>query len=187
MSKILFIDGCARPNSRTRELAQAVLNQLEGTVREFCLYEDGPSPLDWENLCLRENLVASKNYDHPMLLWAREFAQADEIVVAAPYWDLMFPAVVRSFFEAVTVNGLTFTYSEAGIPQGLCRARRLFYVTTAGGPIIQNFGFDYVDALSRTFYGIPDTKCIQAEGLDIRGADVVAIMENVKKKIQLSI
>lgn len=185
MNKILFVNGCVRPDSRTLELARTVLDQLEGTVQEVCLYEDGPLPLNWESLCRREELLASEKHDHSMLRWAREFAQADEIVVAAPYWDLMFPAMVRSYFEAITVSGLTFTYGEDGVPRGLCKAKRLVYVTTAGGPIIRNFGFDYVDALARTFYGIPDTECIQAEGLDIWGADVAVIMEEAKREIRL--
>jgi len=187
MSKILFVNGCVRPDSRTLELARAVLDQLKGTVQEVCLCEDGPLPLDWEGLCLRDELLASEKYDHPMLQWAKEFAQADEVVVAAPYWDLMFPAMVRSYFEAITVSGLTFAYGEDGVPRGLCRAKRLIYVTTAGGPIIRNFGFDYVDALACTFYGIPDTECIQAEGLDIWGANVAAIMEEAKRKIRIRI
>lgn len=185
MNKILFINGCVRPNSRTLELAQAVLQQLEGSVQEIHLNEDAPQSLNGERLCLREELLSSENYDHPMLQMAKEFAQADEIVVAAPYWDLMFPAMVRSYFEAITVSGITFVYGQDGQPRGLCRAKRLIYVTTAGGPIIRNFGFDYVDALAHTFYGISDTKCIQAEGLDIWGADAAAIMEEAKGKIQL--
>lgn len=185
MNRILFVNGCVRPDSRTLELARAALDQMEGTVQELCLCEDGPQPLDWKDLCLREELVASGKYDHPMLLRAREFAQADEIVVAAPYWDLMFPAMVRSYFEAITVSGLTFAYGDDGVPHGLCRAKRLIYVTTAGGPIIRNFGFDYVDALARTFYGIPDTLCIRAEGLDIWGADAAAILEKAKMEIRL--
>ncbi len=32
MEKILFIDACVRPNSRTRALAQVVLQNLDGLV-----------------------------------------------------------------------------------------------------------------------------------------------------------
>lgn len=118
-----------------------------------------------------------------MFRFARQFAQADEIVIAAPYWDLMFPAVVRSYLEAVTVSGLTFEYGENGVPRGFCKAKRLVYVTTSGGPIFKNFGFEYVDALAHAFYGIEKTECIKAEGLDVWGADVNAIMEQAKSKL----
>ena len=104
-------------------------------------------------------------------------------MVAAPYWDLSFPAVVKLYFEAVTVNGLTFAYSEKGIPTGLCRAERLIYVTTSGGPIMNNFGYDYVRALACAFYGIKDVRCVTAEGLDIRGADADAILSKAKESV----
>lgn len=35
---ILFVNGCARENSRTLDLAQAVLSKLEDTVLEVCLF-----------------------------------------------------------------------------------------------------------------------------------------------------
>lgn len=185
MNKILFVNGCPRPGSRTLELARAVLEQMEGQVQEVRLFEDGPAPMNWERLQLRDRQIDAGDYSHPMFRWAKEFAQADEIVVAAPYWDLMFPAAVRSYFESVTVGGLTFFYGDNGIPQSLCRARRLIYVTTAGGPIFRNFGFDYADALARGFFGITDTRCIQAEGLDIWGADTAAILASAKQNIRL--
>ena len=118
-----------------------------------------------------------------MFRWARQFSEADVIVLAAPYWDLMFPAKVRAYLEEVTVAGITFQYNEDGIPQGLCKAKRLIYVTTAGGPIIYNFGFEYVKALAQGFFGISDVRMFKAEGLDIQGADVNQIMERAKNEI----
>lgn len=72
---------------------------------------------------------------------------------------------------------------ENNAPVGLCRAKRLFYITTAGGPIINDFGFSYVKELAESIYGIRQTKCFRAEGLDIIGADVDGIMEKAKYEI----
>ena len=182
---ILFVNGCVRENSRTLELAQAVLAKETDTIEEARLYPDGPDGLDAEKLALRDELLANGNLDHPMLRWARQFAEAETIIIAAPYWDLAFPAKVRAYLEEVTVSGITFRYGENGIPQGLCKAKRLVYVTTAGGPIFENFnfGYDYVKALAQGFYGIPEISLVKAEGLDIWGADVEAIMEAAKAAI----
>ena len=106
------------------------------------------------------------------------------IVIAAPYWDLMFPAVLKTYLENITVTGITFRYSEEGRPQSLCRAKALYYVTTAGGFIGQNdFGFSYVKALAQNFFGITDVHRYAAEGLDILGADVDRIMGKAKAAI----
>ena len=182
---ILFVNGCVRENSRTLELAQAVLARETDTIEEIRLYPDGPAGLDAEKLTLRDELLQKKEYGHPMFDLARQFAEADAIVLAAPYWDLAFPAKVRSFLEEVTVSGITFRYGENGIPQGLCKAKRLIYVTTAGGPIFENFnfGYDYVKALAQGFYGISEVSLVKAEGLDVWGADTEAIMEAAKAAI----
>ena len=175
---ILFVNGCVREHSRILELAQAVLAQETDAIEEVRLYPDGPDGLDAGKLARRDELLAAREYDHPMFRFARQFAQADTIVLAAPYWDLAFPAKVRAYLEEVTVSGITFRYGENGIPQGLCKAKRLVYVTTAGGPIFENFnfGYDYVKALAQGFYGISEVSLVKAEGLDVWGADVDAIM-----------
>ncbi|MBQ3548881.1 MAG: NAD(P)H-dependent oxidoreductase [Oscillospiraceae bacterium] len=179
----LFIDGCMRENSRTRELAQAVLAHLGGETETLVLAENGPAGLTPETLAQRDKLLAEGALDAPLFARAHQFAAADTIVLAAPYWDLLFPAAVRAYFEAITVSGITFRYDDHGVPRSLCRARRLVYVTTAGGPIIGNYGFQYVEAMARGFFGIETVQCLAAEGLDIIGADVAAILAEAKSKI----
>ena len=180
---ILFVNGCVRENSRTLELAQAVLAKETDAIEEVRLYPDGPNGLNAEKLAQRDALLTNQELDHPMFRWARQFAAADTIVIAAPYWDLAFPAKVRAYLEEVTVSGITFRYGENGIPQGLCRAKRLIYVTTAGGPIFQNYGYKYVKALAQGFYGIPEVTMVKAEGLDIYGADPEKIMADAIAEI----
>lgn len=181
MEKILLVNACPRPMSRSLELAEHLLRRMETEYEEIKLFEDGPEALNWELLQQRDKLAEEKNFDHPMFRWARQFAAADTIVIAAPYWDLLFPAVLRAYLEAVSVSGLTFYYSDKGIPQSLCRAKKLIYVSTAGGFAgDNNFGFQYVKALAQNLFGVEQVHCLMAEGLDIWGADVAAIMEKAK-------
>ena len=180
---VLFVNGCVRENSRTLKLAHTVLESIADTREEIRLYPDGPEGLDAEKLRLREELLAAKAYDHPMFRFAKQFAAADTIVMAAPYWDLAFPAKLRAYLEEITVSGITFQYGADGIPQGLCKAKSLIYVTTAGGPIVQDFGFEYVKTLAHLFYGIPNTFLVKAEGLDIWGNNPAEILEKAKFEI----
>ena len=113
---VLFVNGCVREESRTLELAKAVLEKLPEDVEEVHLYPDGPDGLDAEELRLRGKLVEEQKFDHPMLQHARQFAAADTIVIAAPYWDLAFPAKVRAYLEEITVSGITFQYGPDGVP-----------------------------------------------------------------------
>ena len=107
------------------------------------------------------------------------------IVIAAPFWDLSFPSALKQYFEQINVIGLTFTYSDDGRPVGLCRAKKLFYVTTAGGKIYNDeYGSGYVKALAENFYGIAETVCFKAEGLDIYGTDIDSLLNDAKKQIE---
>ena len=184
MQTILFIDACVRANSRTLELANSVLEKLSGKVEKVNLYNEELSPLTLKEIEIRDNSAKNKDFSNDIFRLAKQFANADCIVIAAPYWDLMFPAVVKNYFENITVNGLTFAYGDNGVPVGMCRAKSLIYVTTSGGPIFYNFGFDYVNALAKSFYGIKEVKCIKAEGLDVYGADVKKILEDAKQLIK---
>ena len=103
-------------------------------------------------------------------------------MIAAPYWDLSFPAALKQYIEQINVLGVTFRYTEDGFPQALCRAKKLYYVMTAGGAYVpEEYGFQYIKALAENFYGIPDCELIKAVGLDIYGADADAIMQNSLK------
>ena len=135
---------------------------------------------------IEERHLASQKNDFSDSVFdvAKQFAAADIVVVAAPYWDFMFPAVVKTYLENITVAGITFRYTENGRPQSLCRAKALYYVTTAGGWIGQNdFGFSYVKALAQNFFGIDEIHRYAAEGLDVLGADVDSIMDKAKQEI----
>ena len=186
MKNILYINACCRENSRTDELAEHLLTCLDGKVQTVRLYEENICPLDAEFLEKRDSLLKNVMTEDKMFALAKQFASADTIVIAAPYWDLMFPSILKVYLENITVCGITFRYSEKGIPQSLCKAKKLCYVTTAGGFIGENnFGFDYVKALAKGFFGIDNVSFVSAEGLDIYGANVDLIMGKAKENILL--
>lgn len=185
---ILYVNACARENSRTDMLALYAIGKLDGTVNTVNLTDENIQPLDRERLKLRDSLITGKQFDHPIFRYAQEFAKADTIVIAAPYWDLSFPAMLKIYIEAVNVTGITFEYTQEGYPRSLCRAKKLIYITTAGGPILSDEpGFGYIKLLATGFYGIQDIKYIKAENLDIFGADVNRILNDAKAEIDSKI
>lgn len=186
MSDILFINACVRKESRTKILAEYLLEKLDRDIVECDLQQEGLAMLDGNRLSVRDEALRKGDIDHPILKYAKQFAEAECIVIAAPYWDLSFPALLKAYLEQICVSGITFVYGEDGRPHSLCKAKSLYYVTTAGGPIFADqFGFGYVEALSKSFFGIENVQCIKAEGLDIIGADVSDILCDAKKKIDL--
>lgn len=169
--KVLFIDACVRRESRTRRLAEALLERLGGECEEVKLAEIDLRPLSEDRLDRRTALIERQDYADPMFDLARQFQRAEEIVIAAPYWDLGFPAILKLYLENIYVTGLVSEYTEAGLPHGLCRAKKLWYVTTAGGPYQPDFSYGYLKTLATEYFGIPETELIYAEMLDVEGFD----------------
>ena len=136
----LFINACVRgANSRTIVIAKDILKDIEGTTTELVLDSIDLHPLTSTTLALRDSLIKSGNFENPMFDYAKQFASADTIIIAAPYWDLAFPALLKIYLENICVSGITFRYNN-GRPIGLCKAKKLIYITTAGGPIFADFG-----------------------------------------------
>lgn len=184
MEQILFINACPREGSRTMELARHLLSKMEGSVEELTIFEENLLPLNGKTLALRDKMTANQNFDHPIFKYARQFAKADTIVLAAPFWDLSFPSALKIWLEYVMAKEITFRYTEEGFPCGLCKAKKLFYISTAGGPTLpSHMGFSYVDALAKSYFGIPKTVLFSAENLDVVGADTAAILSKAKEEI----
>ena len=174
---ILFVNACVREDSRTGRLARCLLQRLGQPYAEVRPHALSFPTADEAFLRKRDRLLSEGALQDPMFSLARQFAEAETVVIAAPYWDLSFPAALKQYFEQINAVGVTFRYSEAGVPVGLCRAKALYYVTTAGGDWTpEEFGFGYVQALARGYYGIPEVKLIKAVGLDLIGADVDGIL-----------
>jgi len=180
----LYINSCIRKESRTARIAQALLNKL-GQYDELKLSEMQLSPLNAESLDKRTKLLEEGKTEAPMFSLAKQFAEADTIVIAAPFWDGGFPAILKTYLENIYVTGIVSKYSEEGIPVGLCKASKLYYVTTAGGPYFPSFSYSYLEALAKGCFGIKETELIFAENLDIVGNDPDKIVEKTIQNIHL--
>ena len=184
MENLLFINSCVRgERSRTLKLARRFLAGYQKahpdtviTQRDLCA--ERLQPQYPEILAERDALWNAGRLDQPMFEPARQFAAADKIVVAAPFWDLCFPAILKIYLERVTVADLTFGYDARGAMVGKCRASKLLYITTRGGNYAGTdleMGTPIMKALC-TMYGIPELVTLAAEGLDDVRQDEAALL-----------
>lgn len=181
---ILYVDACVREASRTRHLANRLLAALGGAYERIDLEKCAFPTADEAFIQQRDRLLQQGDFADPIFGYAGQFAKADAIVIAAPFWDLSFPALLKTYLEQINAVGITFRYTPEGVPQGLCRAKKLYYVTTAGGDFFpEEYGFGYVKALAQNFYGIEDVELIKAVGLDIEGAPVEKILRECEEDI----
>lgn len=171
----LYINCCPRSSSRTARLAEKLLKKL-GEYEEIDPETEGLVPLNEERLNYRTDLIGKDDYSDDIFRYAKQFAAADTIVIAAPYWDLSFPAELKTYIENIYVTGIVSRYGSDGKPEGLCRAKALYYVTTAGGYYDERYSFDYIKDLAENYFGIKKAVLIKAEMLDIVGNDPEKIL-----------
>lgn len=166
---MLVIDCCIREEeSYTRKYYEAYLDKFaDGDVKIVKLAELSLQPLNRQLLTKRDELCEAGDFENDFFRLVRQFQSADEILIAAPYWDLAFPALLKVYLEWITVNGLTFGYGADGSCIGKCRAERLLYFSSCGGYTGgKNLGFEYVKELA-AMLGIPRSFAYTIEGMDI--------------------
>ena len=107
MEKLVIIDSCMRPESRTRRILDAAKEALSSRydIESIDVNEAALPPLTPKSLAERSSGIVPK----ATVALARKIAAADRIIIAAPFWDMSFPAVLKAFFENMSLYGVTFT------------------------------------------------------------------------------
>ncbi len=185
MATILFVNACMRgEESRTLTLCREYLNKkANDTIEEVNLNEIQLSPFTGEKAGYRMLKQSEGAWEDPIFDLAHQMAKADEVVIGAPYWDLSFPAALKTYIEHCCVCDITFHYTPEGRPEGLCKSQKLTYITTSGGFIAdKNFGYDYICGIAEMF-DLGETRFVSAEGLDIIGMDIEAQMDKAREAI----
>jgi FMN-dependent NADH-azoreductase len=189
--KILYIDCCISQRgeaSRTARLCGAFLEALEksrGIQTEHLDLKDlRLDPFTVPMLNVRDALFQAGAFGDETYALARQFRDADGIIVGAPFWDLSFPAQLRIYLEHVSANGITYYYDEHG-PHGNCRARWLVYLTSGGDfAHADSLGVEYWRQLCGMF-GIEQYRSVFAGGLDADPAQADRLLNDACQKASL--
>ena len=183
--KLLFVNCCISQRaeaSRTLALANSYLAAFRAKHPEAEVETVTPEqmlalkPFDAAMLDERDALAKAGAFDAPVYDLARQFAGAEHIVVAAPYWDMSYPAALKAYIEHISAVGLTYHYEPDGC-HGDCKARQLVYLTSGGD-------FEHEDSIGVLhwrqlcgLFGIGRFEYVFAGGLDIDPAMTPDLME----------
>ena len=180
---VLFVNAAFRENSRTHDLAQKYLSTLTDTVEIVNLGEEKIRPLQKASLEQYCKDSRSHDFQDEMYRYAKQFAKADEIVIASPFWNFGLPAVLHAYLELVCTQGITFDLNKAGEYYSLCQAKKLVLILTAGGNVPENdCAISYLQTLCKEFWKIEDVRYYYADGIDLVGVDVSGKLEAVIKQ-----
>lgn len=193
MSKVLYIKANANDEekSRTYKISESFVeaykeNNPNDEITTLDLYKEGISFLPQGQLDELHRPKPGEGMDHPILKYAFQFLEADKYIVAAPLWNLSFPAILKAYIDYISVTGITFKYTANG-PVGLCEGKKAVHITSRGGSYSDGpfadmeMGDRYLRTIFK-FLGITDFTTIAADKLDVIGEDVNAIVENTIDK-----
>ena len=186
MKKILFVNACIRENSRTEELSRRYLEKMkdEYQVEEVKVAELDIKPFDAVALKQRDSDTAQGKLDPEKYHLAHQFAAADAIVIAAPYWDCLFPSILRVYLEQICVGGITFAYEENGSLVKMCHADKMTYITTCGGFLPDCPAIESLIRELGVLFSIDDVRFYAAEGLDIDPSKVQESLNQALAEMQ---
>ena len=181
MEKIFYIDATMREGSRTRRIASALIEELGKRYEIETVRLDGADfpAVNGRILQDRDNGIVPEEYAG----MARRLADADRIVIAAPFWDMSFPAALKVFFENMSLFHITFDSNDHEC-YGLCRCEKVLYITTRGMDIHTGDALEqatpYLKALGK-LWGLGSLEVVSAENMDYSS------QEEIEKKISASI
>lgn len=195
MSKVLYIKANIKNEgeSRTFKVSDSFVeeykkNNPEDEIIILDLYKENIDFLRADDLGKLFGPKDEESKNNSILKYAYQFADADKYIIAAPMWNLSFPAILKAYIDYVSVSGITFKYTAEG-PVGLLNNKKAVHIVSRGGGY-DNSPYEMGDRYLRTilgFFGIKDIETIAIDNLDVMGVNVKEkVEEGIEKAISLA-
>lgn len=195
MSKVLYIKANIKNEgeSRTFKVSDSFVeeykrNNPEDEIITLDLYKENIDFLRADDLGKLFGPKDEESKNNSILKYAYEFADADKYIIAAPMWNLSFPAILKAYIDYVSVSGITFKYTAEG-PVGLLNNKKAVHIVSRGGAY-DNSPYEMGDRYLRTilgFFGIKDMETIAIDNLDVIGVNVEEkVEEGIEKATSLA-
>ena len=195
MSKVLYIKANIKNEgeSRTFKVSDSFVeeykrNNPEDEIITLDLYKENIDFLRADDLGKLFGPKDEESKNNSILKYAYQFADADKYIIAAPMWNLSFPAILKAYIDYVSVSGITFKYTAEG-PVGLLNNKKAVHIVSRGGGY-DNSPYEMGDRYLRTilgFFGIKDIETIAIDNLDVIGVNVKEkVEEGIEKAISLA-
>ena len=166
MKTLFYIDACLREGSNTKKIADVIIDELSKK------YEIETVRLSMHTFPVVGNDILNDRANgivpEKFVVMAKKIADADRLVIAAPFWDMSFPSALKVFFENMSLFNVTFASDEKEC-YGLCKAEKVLYITTRGMNINTGDNLEqatpYIKALSK-LWGLGELHVISAQNMD---------------------
>ncbi len=158
---MIFINACMRDkDSRTLKLARSIIRGQEAETINL-------SDLDLKPYTEKENPTNSP-IDPKFIRLAKKIADCDGLVIAAPFWDMSFPSLLKVFLEKLSIADVMFE-DNGKTCSGIAKCPYMFFITTRGMYIPDDSDLEqatpYLKALC-SLWGIKEFDSVSAFNLD---------------------
>lgn len=123
--KIAVIDSTIRKDSRTRKVLNNVISNFNDV--EFL----NINLSDYEMELTNAHNFDKKNTEQLYFDLSKSIAECDGLIIAAPFWDMSYPALLKAFLEKITILDVMFKNGEDKCI-GISKNKFLLYITTRG-------------------------------------------------------
>ena len=130
MKKIIYVNSIIRKEeSRTKRVIDGILDGVmdKVTIKEIDLNTLNLNPY---NEVSYEKKVKNGTEDVFYNL-SKEIAESDGLIIAAPFWDMSIPAMLKSFLEKISLFEVMFVSDDKQC-NGIAKCPFMYYVTTRG-------------------------------------------------------
>ena len=161
MKRIAVIDSTIREESKTRIIMEHVLKRKDVEFSAFNLNNYPLFPTNSENFKVKDT-------DEMFLNIARDIAGCDGLIIVAPFWDMSYPALLKNFFEKISVINIMFI-DDGKTCVGISKNKFMLYITTRGMNIKDLSEMDGASLSLKSLcclWGIPKFECVSAYNLD---------------------
>ena len=159
---MIFINACMRDkDSRTLKLARSI-------IRGCAAQEINLSEIEDLVPYTQEHNPTNEEIDKRFVRMAQKIADSDGVVIAAPFWDMSFPALLKVFLEKLSIQNVMFE-DNGKTCSGIAKCPYMFFVTTRGMYIPDDSDLEqatpYLKALCQ-LWGIKKFDSVSAYNLD---------------------
>ncbi|WP_406687558.1 FMN-dependent NADH-azoreductase [Rossellomorea vietnamensis] len=185
MAKVLYIT--AHPHDDTQSYSMAVAKAFMDTYKEvngddevihLDLYREHIPHIDADVFSGWGKLQAGKGFEELSMEEQKkvnrlnelsdQFIGADKYVFVTPFWNFLFPPVMKAYIDSVAVAGKSFKYTEQG-PVGLLTDKKAIHIQARGGIYSEGpaagmeMGHRYLSLIMQ-FFGVPSFEGVFVEG-----------------------
>lgn len=168
--------------SYSRKLGNAIIEKIqekypESTVEQLDLVESNIPHLTPETLQamftpLENHTEETKQKLNLSDKLVKQLFDADIIVIGAPLINRTIHSSLKAWIDHITRRGITFGYSEEGLPIGYVSGKKIYVAMSSGGIYTDELGRanDFVAPYLQSFLGflgMTDLTVFRAEGLHV--------------------